>query len=396
MLRTRLLGSVADASAPQWNALDLQGRPFLRHEFLLALERSNSAVAGTGWAPAHLVAEAGDRLVGAVPFYLKHHSWGEFVFDFAWARAYEQHGLPYYPKLVAFAPFTPATGPRFLVATDADQDAVRAALLAAMRQLQREQGASSLHALFVPDEERRWLESRGLLARLDCQFHWRNRGYSEFEDFLATFTAAKRKKARRERRCVAEAGVHFQELHGDDLDDALLEVIYTLHARTFAERGNPPYLTPGFFSEIARTMPQALMVKLALQRGQPVACAIFLRGADTLYGRYWGAAGEFHSLHFEACYHQGIEYCIREGLARFEPGTQGEHKLARGFEPEPVWSMHELAHPAFHAAVAEYLARERLHLQAYMDAVRGHLPFRQASPAGNLDVDVGNHLDPRV
>ncbi len=395
MLRTRTLTTVADAPADQWNALDLQGRPFLRHEFLLALERSGSAAAATGWEPAHIVAEAGGRLAGAVPLYLKHHSWGEFVFDFAWAHAYQQHGLAYYPKLVAATPFTPAAGPRFLVAAGEDPAAVRETLLEAARQLQRERGASSLHALFVSEEERGWFEQRGLLARLDCQFHWQNRGYSDFEDFLGTFTAVKRKKVRRERRRVAEAGVCFQELHGDGLDEALLDAIYALHARTFAERGNPPYLTPGFFHEIARTMPQALMVKLALQRGQPVACAIFLRGADTLYGRYWGAAGEFHSLHFEACYHQGIEYCIREGLARFEPGTQGEHKLARGFEPEPVWSVHELAHPAFHGAVAEYLGQERAHLRAYMDAVRGHVPFRRAGPAVTLGVDVRNHLDQR-
>ncbi len=395
MLRTRILASIADAPASQWNALEHHGRPFLRHEFLLALERSGSATAATGWQAVHVVAEADGRLLGAVPLYLKPHSWGEFVFDFAWARAYEQHGLPYYPRLVAAAPFTPASGARFLLAAGPQQGDVADALLEAVRSLREQCGASSFHALFVNAGERRWLGDRGLLARLDCQFHWQNRDYGNFEEFLETFTAAKRKKVKRERRRVAEAGIRFQELHGDDLDPALLDVIYALHARTFAERGNPPYLTPGFFVEIARTMPRALMVKLALQRGQPVACAIFLRGADTLYGRYWGASGEHHSLHFEACYHQGIEYCIREGLDRFEPGTQGEHKLARGFEPAAVWSMHELAHPAFHGAVAAYLQREREHLLAYMAAVRDHVPFRRAGPPVNLEVDVGHHLDPR-
>lgn len=395
MLRTRVLAGVAGAPADQWNALDLQGRPFLRHEFLLALERSGSAATATGWEPAHVVVEADGRLAGAVPLYLKSHSWGEFVFDFAWARAHEQHGLAYYPKLVAASPFTPATGPRFLLGPGAQSAAVRDALLAGIRDLQQARGASSLHALFVTEAERDWLEQRGALARLDCQFHWQNRGYGGFDDFLATFTAAKRKKVRRERRRVAEAGIHFQELHGDDLDGPLLDAIYALHARTFLERGNPPYLTPAFFREIARTMPRALLVKLAVQAGQPVACAIFLRGDDTLYGRYWGAAGEHHSLHFEACYHQGVEYCIREGLARFEPGTQGEHKLARGFEPVPVWSMHELAHPAFHGAVADYLARERPHVEAYMEAARAHVPFRRAGPAVTLDADVRRHLDPR-
>jgi len=394
MLRTRTLASIADAPAAQWNALDLQGRPFLRHEFLLALEHSGSATAATGWEAAHIVAESDGRLAGAVPLYLKPHSWGEFVFDFAWARAYEQHGLSYYPKLVAASPFTPASGPCFLLAAGPEQAQVREALLDAVRRLQQERGASSFHALFVTEEERAWLAGRGLLSRLDCQFHWQNRGYAGFDDFLESFTAVKRKKVRRERRRVAEAGVRFRELHGDDLDETLLDTVYTLHARTFAERGNPPYLTAGFFREIARTMPKTLMVKLALLRGEPVACAIFLRGEDTLYGRYWGATGEHHSLHFEACYHQGIDYCIRKGLARFEPGTQGEHKLARGFTPEPVWSMHELAHPAFHGAVAAYLDRERLHVRAYMDAVRDHVPFRQAAPEVNLGVNVGNHLYP--
>ena len=395
MPRTRILASIADAPASQWNALDRRDRPFLSHEFLLALERSGSATAATGWQAAHVVAETDGRLVGAVPLYLKAHSWGEFVFDFAWARAHERHGLPYYPKLVAASPFTPAGGPRFLLAPGPDSAAVAEALLEAVRGLRRQRGASSLHALFVTREERDWLAGRGLLCRLDCQFHWQNRGYQSFDDFLGTFTAVKRKKVRRERRRVAEAGIRFRELHGDDLDEALLDLIYAMHARTFAERGNPPYLTPDFFREIARTMPRVLMIQLALRRSQPVACAIFLRGADTLYGRYWGAAGEHHSLHFEACYHQGIEYCIREKLARFEPGTQGEHKLARGFEPEPVWSMHELAHPAFHGAVAAYLERERDHVLAYMAAVRDHVPFRRAGPPVNLDVDVGNHLDPR-
>jgi hypothetical protein len=379
--------------ADDWNALDLGGRPFLRHEFLAAAERSRSASPSTGWTPAHVVAEdAAGRLVGAMPLYRKDHSWGEFVFDFAWARAYEQHGVPYYPKLVAAVPFTPAAGPRLLVRPEVDRENVRAALLAAARGHAHASGASSLHVLFPEESERDWLARQGLLPRLDCQFHWRNGNFGDFEDFLATFTAEKRKKARRERRRVQEAGIEFVELHGGDLDDGLLETVYALHARTFLERGNPPYFTPEFFRELADRLPGALMVKLGLLRGEPVATAIFLRGADTLYGRYWGAAGDFHSLHFEACYYQGIDYCIREGLQRFEPGTQGEHKVARGFSPEAVWSLHEIFHPAFRAAVRDYLGRERDHMHAYMEAVRAHVPFRRAEPGATLTLDVGRDL----
>ncbi len=348
--------------------------------------------ADTGWTPAHVVAEESGRLVGAMPLYRKDHSWGEFVFDFAWARAYEQHGLPYYPKLVAAVPFTPASGPRLLLHPDADAEVVRTALLTAAREHARSIGASSLHVLFPTGPERDWLAGQGLLSRLDCQFHWQNRGFADFDDFLATFTAEKRKKARRERRRVQEAGIEFLELHGADLDDRLLETVYALHARTFLERGNPPYFTPEFFRELATTLPGALMVKLGLLRGEPVAAAVFLRGADTLYGRYWGAAGDFHSLHFEACYYQGIDYCIREGLQRFEPGTQGEHKIARGFAPEAVWSLHEIFHPAFRDAIRDYLGRERDHMRAYLEAARDHVPFRRADPDGTLTLDVGRDL----
>ena len=392
VLRSRILASLEEVRPADWNGLGLAGRPFLRHEFLAAAERSGSATARTGWTPAHVVVESGGRLVGAMPLYLKDHSWGEFVFDFAWARAYEQHGLAYYPKLVAAVPFTPATGPRMLVSPEADVAAVRTALLSAAREHARAAGASSLHVLFPDDAERDWLASQGFLPRLDCQFHWRNQGFADFEDFLSTFTAEKRKKARRERRRVREAGIEFVELHGGDLDPHLLETVYALHARTFLERGNPPYFTPAFFQEIAERLPRALMVKLGRLRGEPIAAAVFLRGQDTLYGRYWGAAGDFHSLHFEACYYQGLDYCIREGIGRFEPGTQGEHKVARGFAPQPVWSLHEVYHPAFRAAIEEYLGRERDHMQAYMEAVRAHVPFRRTEPDGTLTLDVGRDL----
>ncbi len=391
MLRARVLESIDAVAARDWNALDLGGRPFLRHEFLGAAELSGSATPATGWTPTHVVAEDDAGLAGAMPLYLKSHSWGEFVFDFAWARAFERHGLEYYPKLVSAVPFTPAAGPRLLVRRGADAGAVRAVLLEAARGLAEARGLSSLHVLFAADEDRQALEQAGFLPRLDCQFHWRNRGYGDFEDFLAGFTAEKRKKARRERRRVAEAGIRFLEFTGADLDRTRLAVVYALHARTFAVRGNPPYFTPDFFARLAATLPEALMVKLAVDaHGDPVACAVFLRGADTLYGRYWGAAGEHHSLHFEACYHQGIDYCIREGLARFEPGTQGEHKIARGFSPSAVWSLHEIRVPAFRPAIADYLARERAAVGDYIQAAGAHVPFRRDGPAATLGPDAAD------
>ena len=388
MIRTRVLDSIEAVAARDWNALDLAGRPFLRHEFLAAAELSGSATPATGWTPAHVVASDGHGVAGAMPLYLKSHSWGEFVFDFAWARTYERHGLPYYPKLVSAAPFTPASGPRLLVRRGCDALRVRQALLAAARELAEARGLSSLHVLFAADEDRAVLEDSGFMARLDCQFHWRNEGYGSFEDFLAGFTAEKRKKARRERRRVGEGGLRFLELTGADLDPTRLAVIYALHARTFALRGNPPYFTPDFFARLAATLPEALMVKLAVDtHGDALACAVFLRGEDTLYGRYWGSAGDHHSLHFEACYHQGIEYCIREGLARFEPGTQGEHKIARGFAPAPVWSLHDVRHPAFRPAISDYLERERAAVGEYMRAAAGHVPFRREDLAANLALD---------
>jgi uncharacterized protein len=390
-VRTRTVHAIEEVEPADWNALDRGGSPFLTHEFLYALEWSGSASAATGWAPRHLLLERdGGGLVGAMPLYLKLHSYGEFVFDFAWAQAYARHGLDYYPKLVCATPFTPATGPRLLVHPAADRAEVQAALVSAARDLSASLGASSLHVLFPDAADSAAFETAGLLRRLDCQFHWRNAGYATFDDFLATFTAEKRKKTRRERRRVQESGLRFEELSGHDLDAARLDAVYGFYADTFARHGNAPYLNRRCFERLALHLPDALMVKLALSGRTPVACAIFFRGIDTLYGRYWGSEGAWHSLHFEACYYQGIDYCIREGLARFEPGTQGEHKLARGFAPTAVWSLHDIAHPAFRDAIAAYLSRERAAIVEYMAAADHHVPYRRTAFAGTL-ADDGPH-----
>ena len=385
----RIIRSFAEVDAAEWNALPGAEAPFLRHEFLSALETSGCATAETGWDARHVLVRTQDgRLAGALPLYLKSHSWGEFVFDFAWAEAHHRAGLRYYPRLVSAVPFTPATGARLL----AEGERPRAALLEAARALGTALGTSSLHVLFPGDTDRTTLGDAGLLPRLDCQFHWFNEGFATFDDFLAGFTAEKRKKVKRERRRVRESGIDCRSLAGHELDDGLLDVVYRLHATNFARHGHAPYLNREFFAELARTMPGNLVVELASLGGEPIACAILLRGADTLYGRYWGASGDFHSLHFELCYYRGIEYCIREGLSRFEPGTQGEHKLLRGFRPTPVWSMHEIADPRFAAAIGDWLSRERSAMQEWLEAAARHLPFRQDDIPARLEFDVRDRL----
>jgi uncharacterized protein len=378
-LTFRSLASIDEVAASDWNALaTASGVPFVRHEFLAALEHTACVGPDTGWRPRHVLARRGARIVGALPLYEKSHSWGEFVFDFGWAQAYSRHGLQYYPKLVAATPFTPATGPRLLVAPGEDSESVRAALLAGARDLMRSLGASSLHVQFADEADATWLQQRGLHGRIDCQFHWENRGYEDFDAFLGTFTADKRKKAKRERRRVTEAGVSFEWRSGAELSAKDWKTAHRLHADTFRRHGHEPYLNLAFFTEISRTLPGQPQVLLARQSGEIVATAIFFRGADTLYGRYWGAAGDHHSLHFEACYHQGIEYCIGAGLRRFEPGTQGEHKLARGFAPAFTRSAHEIVEPRFAQAIARFLDDERAAVRAYAQEAGQHVPFRRS------------------
>lgn len=368
--------SIQPLPAREWNALGASGNPFTRHEFLAALEHAHCIGRGTGWEPRYLTLRDGHGIAAAAAAFIKTHSFGEFVFDFAWARGYERLGRRYYPKLTLAAPFTPATGPRLLVRPELDRAAVAARLLEELENHAVSHGLSGVHALFLDEAARDACARRGWLLRRDCQFHWSNRGYHSFEEYLGTFTAEKRKKARRERRRVAEAGVRFETRMGSELDGALLERIYALHRDTFLRHGHEPYLTRGFFDEVARTLPESLMVKLAWHGRSVVAAAIFFCSQDTLFGRYWGAAADYHSLHFETCYHQGIEFCIERGLTRFEPGTQGEHKVSRGFEPALTWSAHYIADADFRAAISEYLEREGAAVEAYALEVQGHVPYR--------------------
>lgn len=377
-MNARVLASIDEVTAQAWNALVTGGLPFLRHEFLAALEHQHCVGADSGWTPCHLVLQDADGgLRAALPLYRKFHSWGEFVFDFAWAQAYARHGLEYYPKLVSAIPFTPAGGPRLLVRGAADAAAVRHELLEAVLEFAADQGMSSLHVLFAEQAAALELRAGGLLLRRDCQFHWHNRGFADYEAFLDTFTAEKRKKARRERRRVAEAGIEFSTLRGAQIEASDWRHIHALHTDTFMRHGHMPYLGLEFFLEISRTLPDSVVVQIARRGAAMVAAAICFRGADTLYGRYWGASEEHHSLHFETCYHQGIEYCIREGLHRFEPGTQGEHKVSRGFEPVLTWSAHWIAEQRFARAIATYLQHEASAVDAYAAQIAQHVPFKE-------------------
>ncbi|MGQ0428894.1 MAG: GNAT family N-acetyltransferase [Gammaproteobacteria bacterium] len=388
-MTTRVVRSLAEVDAAAWNALVAGAAPFLRHEFLLALEETGCATRDTGWDAHHLLHfDSAGALDGAMPLYLKPHSWGEFVFDFAWAEAYHRAGQRYYPRLVSAVPFTPAAGPRLL----ARDDAIRRELAAAARDLARELGASSLHVLFPDGGARDLLAGQGLMPRLDCQFHWRHEGHRDFDDWLGSLASEKRKKIRRERRRVAEAGIECRTLLGGELGREEVDAVYRLHALVFARYGNAPYLNADFFGRLARLLPESLSVEFAYLGGEAVACAVSLRGTDALYGRYWGAAGNFHSLHFELCYYRGIEHCLREGIARFEPGTQGEHKLLRGFVPTPVWSLHDIVDPRFAAPIGAWLARERRRRRLWLAEAVRYLPFRRDDIPARLPADVRDCL----
>lgn len=370
---------IAEIGADDWNALAGDRYPYLRHEFLLAAEQSGCVSPDTGWSPRHIgLYDDRDKLVGAMPLYEKSHSWGEFVFDWSWAQAYARSGLDYYPKLVSAAPFTPAPSARLLVAEpQLRQDLIRAALTYA-----GERDHSSLHVLFPREDELEILQQAGLQLRKDCQFHWHNQDYRSFDDFLGTFSSRKRKKARRDRRHVREAGIRFRWLSGRELDAAIWSDVYQLISLTFLKRGSMPYFSYEFFIEVSQRMPDNILVVLAEQNRLPTAAAVFYVSEDVLYGRYWGCESQYNALHFETCYYQGIDYCIAHGIKIFEPGTQGEHKISRGFTPVATWSAHWLAHPEFYSAVADYLQSEQRHVNHYIDAVNTHSPYkkRQADP----------------
>ncbi|RTR07143.1 GNAT family N-acetyltransferase [Halomonas nitroreducens] len=376
-LRLTELPAIEAVAAASWNALVGDDHPFLRHEFLHALEASGAVSPATGWTPRHLTLWRGETLVGLLPHYHKQHSFGEYVFDWAWAEAWEQAGGRYYPKGLSAIPFTPAPGPRLALAADVDPLAARRRLAEAW-----EAGElSSWHLLFAePAEVAAWRAAcPELIPRHGVQFQWHDRGYGDFAGFLGALTSKRRKAIRRERRRVAEQGLTLHRLEGEAIGDADLAHFFRCYQLTYLERGRPGYLNADFFARLRRTLPEALLLVQARLDGKPVAAALCLQGRRTLYGRYWGSEVLADGLHFEACYYQGIEHCLARGLSRFDPGTQGEHKLARGFAPCRLTSLHHIADPRLRAGVARFCAEERDHVEAYVAATQAALPLRAMS-----------------
>ena len=384
---TRVSDSLQDIDAAAWNALlALQHHPtpFMRHEYLAALESSGSATPRTGWTPRFLTLWQDDALVAACPLYLKSHSYGEYVFDWAWANAHAEHGLPYYPKALVAVPFTPVPGTR-LMARDA---LARAALVRVLHVWCENEGVSSLHVLFAADEDLEACAQAGLLLRQTVQFHWTNAGYESFDDFLSRLAQDKRKKIRQERRRVQDAGVTFRWLRGTDIQTHDWDFFYRCYERTYLEHGNPPYLTRDFFQRMAEHMPEAWLLFIAERQGQPIASSLIAISAYpssaagqnhsemVAYGRYWGALERVDCLHFEACYYQPLQWCIAHGVLRFEGGAQGEHKMARALLPVPTHSAHWLAHPAFADAVDRYLQRETAGMEQYLEHLQARSPLR--------------------
>jgi predicted N-acyltransferase len=378
----QVISRIAELPAAEWDACAGPDNPFVSHAFLCALEESGSATAETGWLPQHLaMADERGRLLGCAPLYLKSHSYGEYVFDWSWADAYERAGGRYYPKLQCSVPFTPVTGPRLLVRPDAAREAVAEALIAGMVELAKRHGVSSLHVTFPRPEEWRVLGAAGFLQRRGLQYHWVNDGYADFDAFLATLSSRKRKAIRKERRKVAESGVVLRRLSGTAIEPRHWDAFYRFYLTTADRKWGEPYLNRAFFQRLGETLADKVVLVLAERDGVAVAGALNLRGGTALYGRNWGSLGRYRFLHFEACYYQAIEHAIAEGLKTVEAGAQGEHKIQRGYLPVETHSAHWSRDRALREAVAQFLARERVMLGHEKAALEELTPFRRNGPA---------------
>jgi predicted N-acyltransferase len=367
----RIVDSLAGVDRAEWNALAGE-QPFLRHEFLSALLETGCASAKSGWLPQFVLVRRAGQLLGAMPLFAKNHSYGEYVFDWAWADAHERHGVDYYPKLVCAVPFTPVRGARLLAASPD----VRKTLIKAALELARD--TSSLHVLFARDEDASLLAEYGFLIRRTVQFHWANADYADFDDFLGRLSHARRKNIRQERRRVAEAGVRLRWLEGAGIERPHWEFFNRCYRGTYAAHRSTPYLNLDFFLRLGRSLPQHVAMVLAEREGRPIASALFVRDAERLYGRYWGAVEHVPLLHFECCYYQAIEYAISRKIQTFEGGAQGEHKLFRGLLPVQALSAHWLAHPKFARAVETFLEREGAGVARYVNELVEHSPFKEA------------------
>ena len=378
-LQVKFVSSIDEIDAQSWNKLAGIASPFLKHEFLSTLENTGCTSRETGWEPYHVAAfDPQGSLVAAMPLYQKYNSYGEYVFDWSWADAYRSNGVPYYPKFLTAIPFTPSVGPRILVGDDIRTQAVGDQLVAAVLKRAQELGISSWHVLFPTGPESELLVAHGLKAREGCQFHWFNRDYSSFDDFLAALNSRKRKNIRKERQAVADQGIRFSVVEGDQIDEKLWKHFYVFYQSTYMVRGMHGYLSEEFFLKVAEVMPENLFLVLAKHDEQIMAGALFFRDDKKLYGRYWGSLEEYQFLHFETCFYQGIDYCIRHGLQQFDAGAQGEHKIQRGFEPIRTLSNHWIAHPTFAEAVDDFLEREKTYVTRYRDDAGSLLPFKKS------------------
>ncbi len=370
-MRTTIHSSLRSIKPDAWNCLCTDNNPFLKHEFLIALE-NNQCLQPFGWQPRYLAAYGEDEeLLGAVPMYMKDNSYGELVFDWAWAEAYQRADLPYYPKLVVAIPYTPATSQRILIREDCNQTAVSELLINNTIQYAKELDVSSLHWLFPPKSETEKLEPYGYMRRTGCQYHWKNHNFKTFDDFLGSLNSSKRKKIKRERRHVTDADIEIQIVRGDQATDKQIQIATDYYIKTFNEKWGTATLNHAFFKEISSAMGEQLLFFFARHKDSYVACAICFRSDHTLYGRHWGCSEEFNSLHFECC------YCIREGLDYFDPGAQGEHKISRGFLPTPTWSSHWISNDSFRIAIKDFLDRETTGMMHYIEEMTAHSPYKK-------------------
>ena len=376
-MQTEIHNTLLDILPDEWDALNHDDNPFTSYAFLSALEESASIGGKTGWLPRYLLMRDNKGvLAGALPMYEKHHSWGEYVFDWAWANAWQQCGLAYYPKLIIAVPFSPVSGHRFLLAADLDREKSIQNLQIAAVDYAKKESYSSLHCLFPTPLECELLQQQGLLIRHDVQFHWKNHGYPDFNSFLATMNSRKRKKICRERRRVSEMGVEFKIVNGTALNAGNMEEMYAFYLSTIMAHGSQAYLSRRFFLLLGERMADDIVLIEAHYQGEVIAAALNIRHNDVLYGRYWGSKEEFHSLHFETCYYQAIDYCISNGLSHFEGGAQGEHKLSRGFLPVITCSAHWMADARMTTAISDFLEREKAHVAHYQQILNDHSPFR--------------------
>ncbi len=378
MPNLRIHHQISDINAEQWDRLRGDDYPFLKHAFLNALEQSGCVSDDSGWHPVHLVVEQQGELIAAMPMYLKSHSWGEYVFDWSWLEAWEHAGLEYFPKLVTAIPFTPATGPRILHNTQHLSFETALSIFAnAIRELCHEHQFSGWHGLFVEESQLTQYQAQQLMARQDCQYHWFNRDYQDFDHFLHSFTSRKRKNVRKERQRVRQQGIVLTRYEGNEITHQLVDTFFDFYQLTYLKHGHHGHLNKAFFQQLIAVMPEQIVLVMAYHQHKPVAAAWSFKDTETLYGRYWGCDEEFDSLHFETCYYQGIDYCIEHGLKHFDPGAQGEHKIQRGFEPISTWSVHWIEHHEFRQAVARFLGEEREYVEARIDELTTYLPFHQ-------------------